>query len=275
MRSIRIIICAVICIGCVLSLCACGMMHYDDTKEKTSYGQAIATLFEALDREDEDAIYNLFSPAVREQDGDLSDQVRKLISVYEGPVSEIGWDGLMAGGGSYEHGEKALDAYCTFPVRCGDTYYWCYMKLMYENTTDENQIGIIQLEFYTEDEYYILCCDDSSNTIDSAGLHIYAEQVIGDDVRCIKGLPYKYSASAEALDIDEVNIFFTTSNSFEYFKARFGEPNAEDIFYYYDLPDEGDELRYLEVGTNDDGTIHVARIVDDFMYIDTVFSVDK
>lgn len=266
--------CILLSVLCVFSLCSCGVICIDDSKEQTAYKNAIATLFDALDNKDEEAVYRLFSPAVREQDNDMKDQIRKLMSVYEGPTDEIGWDGLLASSASYEDGESSIEAYAMFPVRSGDVYFWCYLKVMCENTSAEKQVGVVQLDFYTADECCIFRYDENAKNEDSVGLEVYAEKTLEEEVRCISGWPHKYSSSTKALNMADVDNFFKTSNRFADFKARFGEPNAEHIFTYYELPQENSKPRYLELGMDGD-TILVARIVDDFMYVKTVFDEEN
>ncbi len=257
----------------LLSLCGCGMIYIDDSKEKKAYQDTITALFDALDRKDADAIYNLFSLSVREKDKDLKEQIEKLLSAYKGPTDEIGWDGLLVGGASYEYGEKSKDACTTFPVRSGDIYFWCYLELMYENTADEKQIGITQLDFYTADECCIFRYDDHAKIADSVGLEVYAEKTLEEDVRCIRGWPHKYSPT-KALNIDDVKDFFKNSNSITDFKTRFGEPNAEHIYIYYELQQENEKPRYLEIGIDCD-SIYYVSIVDDFKYIETIFKDEQ
>ena len=151
----------IICILCLLTLSGCGLVHIDDSKEKTAYNDVITSLYNALDERDNEAIYNLFSLSVREQDEDLAEQIDKLLSIYSGPTDEIGWDGLLGGEASYDDGKHSKNAFTSFPVRSGNTYYWCYLDLMYENTFDDQQIGIVQMDFYTADEYWILEYDDN------------------------------------------------------------------------------------------------------------------
>lgn len=273
-KLMKRLLCLLLSILFILSLCSCGMLYIDDSKEKKAYKDTITVLFNALDNKDADTIYNLFSPSVREQDKDLNEQIEKLLSEYKGPIDEIGWDGLLAGGASYEYGEKSKNAYTTFPVRSGDTYYWCYLDLMYENTFDEKQIGITQLNFYTADEYCIIRYDDNANIDDSVGLEVYTEKTLDTDIRCINGWPHKYSSTTKALNIDHVNNFLKNSDNFTEFKNQFGEPNAENIYAYYNLQQENEKPRYLEIGVDDD-SIHNIGIVDDFKYIETIFDDEE
>ncbi len=264
-------ICLLTALLFLISLSGCGMVYIDDSKEQKAYRETVDSLFNALDDKNEDAVYQLFSPFVRENDKDLKSQIENLLSVYSGPTDEIGWDGLLGGGGTFEEGKKENNAETTFPVRSGDTYFWCYLKITYENTFDETKIGITQLDFYTEDEYCILRYDKNAKVQDSYGLEVYAEKTIEEDIRCIEGWPHKYNSETKELDIDAVKKFFKTSNSFSKFETTFGKANAENIFTYYTLPQENGKHRYLELGTTDD-EIYRACIVDDFSYIETVFN---
>ncbi len=264
------LICLLTVILLSISLSGCGMVYIDDSKEQKAYSNTVDSLFNALDNKNGDAVYQLFSPFVRENDKDLKNQIENLLSVYSGPTDEIGWDGLLSGGGTVGEGNREKNAETIFPVRSGDTYFWCYLNIIYVNTFDESQIGIAQLKFYTDDEYCILRYDENAIVQDSYGLEVYTEKTIEEEIRCIDGWPHKYNSSTKELDIDAVKSFFKTSNSFSKFEATFGKANAENIFTYYTLPQVNGKFRYLELGTTND-EIYCARIVDDFSYIETVF----
>ena len=260
-----------ICMLCLLTFFGCGRVHIDTSKEITAYNDAITSLFNALDKRDNEAIYNLFSPSVREQDEDLEDQIDKLLSIYAGPTDKIGWDGLLGGGASYDDGKHSKNAFTSFPVRSGNAYYWCYLDLMYENTYDDQQIGIVQMDFYTADEHCILKYDDNLKIVESVGLTVHADATIENEIRCISGNPHMYSTSTEPLNIDAIRSFFKVSNSFSEFKKQFGHPNAENIYCYYELSIESGEHRYLQIGTDSD-TIYGATVVNEFEYIETIYN---
>ena len=258
-----------LCILNLLTLSGCRLLYLDDSKE-ADYNDAITALFHAVDERDTDAIYNLFAPLVREQDEDLEGQIERLLSVYAGPTDEIGWDGLLGSSAFYNYGKYGKKAYTIFPIRSGDTYYWCYLVLMYENTYDSRQIGIVQVDFYTADEYCIVRYDNLK-IIDSVGLTVHADATVENEIRCISGYPYMYSASAEPLNIESVREFFKVSNSFSEFTKQFGQPNAENIYCYYELPVENGEYRYLQIGTDND-RIYNAAVVNALEYIETVYN---
>ena len=87
---------AILCFTSILliSLSGCRYISMVLEKDKTAFNDTITALFLALDEGDSEAIYNLFSPSVRKQDQDLKEQIEQLLSIYEGPVEKIAWDGL-------------------------------------------------------------------------------------------------------------------------------------------------------------------------------------
>jgi hypothetical protein len=254
-----------------LSLSGCGILMMRENWEKTTYEDAITDLFSALDRGDRHGVKALFSAYVREQDADLDDDIEKLFSVYQGPVDEVGWDGLLAGSYSSHFGQRESSVYAHFPVRCADTYYWCDLEIMYENSLNPLQIGVTQLSFYTADEWCINAYDDDAIWCDEAGLSVFADRTVDEEIRCIDGNPYKYRRSEKPLDLQEVRNFFKKPKLFPAFAAQFGEPNAEDFFAIYELQPENGEARYLEISYDELGRIYSACIVDQFGYLETIY----
>jgi hypothetical protein len=263
---------AILCFTSILliSLSGCRYISMVLEKDKTAFNDTITALFLALDEGDSEAIYNLFSPSVRKQDQDLKEQIEQLLSIYEGPVEKIAWDGLGGRSNSYNHGTHHNTIFATFPVRTGNTYYWCYMDLMYENTYDSQQIGITQLDFYTADEFCIKSYDPDWKMVESVGLTVHADATIDCEIRCIDGYPYMYSTSTKPLNLRDVKKFLRTSDSYSEFTELFGEPNAEQIFCYYELATESGEARYLQISEYEN-TIVYACVVNEFEYIETVY----
>lgn len=258
-------------LACSLSLCGCGLLMMSDRVEKRAYKDAITSLFSALDTGDRDGVRALFSPYVQAQDENLDADIEKLLSVYHGPMDEIGWDGLLAGSYSTHYGDRERSVYAHFPVRCGDTYYWCDLELMYENTVDPSRIGVTQLSFYTADEWCINAYDDDAIWCDEAGLSVFADRTVDEEIRCIDGSPYKYRRPEKPLDVQEVRNFFKKPKLFPAFTAQFGEPNAENFFTFYELQPENGEERYLEISYDELGRIYSACIVDRFGYLETIY----
>ncbi len=260
----------------MLSLCGCGWLDMGELKEQRKYEDAVSSFFEALDNQDVEAICNLFSPAANAKDEDLRDQIDVLLSIYDGPTSEIGWDGLLAGEASYDGPEIVKTAYSTFPVRCDDVYYWCYLEITYESTFDRNRIGITQIDFYTADEYCIFYYDDNAQKISTPGLNVFSGEELDCEVRCIGGWPHKYSKE-RVISLDAAKDYFASTDDFSIatFKADCGEPCAEHVYTYYELDRPNGEPRYLELGVDYDGSIFCANVVGDFGFIECIFNSEE
>ena len=253
----------------ICALCGCGAESGYLQKDKEAFQDTIDALFDALDRKDAEGVYALFSPEVRAKDTNLQEQITCLLSVYSGPTEEIGWDGLLAGGASHEHGAISKNACTTFPVRSADGYYWCYLDLMYENNTNKRTIGITQLDFYTAEEYCIFRYSDEKQS-ESVGLQVHADQTLDAEVRCISGWPHQYNSAIKPLKLEDVKRFLENSNDFAAFQEVFGKPNAEHIYSYYALLEENGKPRYLEISTFH-GVISSVSIVDHFEWLEKIY----
>ncbi len=256
----------------LLTLSGCRPIHGPINMEKGEavFQNTVTSLFAALDERNHEEIYGLFSPAVKRKDKDLKEQIDKLLSIYPGPTDEIGWNGLVSGGASYERGKHSKHAFSRFPIRSGNTYYWCYLDLMYENTFDEQQIGITQMDFYTADEFCMIFYDTDKQFVEITGLNVHADVAIDKEIRCIESVPFMFDASTEPLNIAEVRNFFKNSDSFSEFTRQFGHPNAENLSVCYVLQTEGDRPRYLNIVVVGD-TICSATVVNDLEYIETIY----
>ena len=253
----------------IFSAASCGLVYIPNTEEK-AFEELLPKLFEALDNGDEAALYHLFSPVIREECDNLQEQITALISVYSGPTDEFDITPIH----STEHiGNPGnwSSADTVIPVRSGDNYYFFNIALMYEHY-DENQIGITLLEFYTADERCAWLESDDKQS-EYKGLYLYAEKNLECDIRTIDGRPRRYTPTNQTINVEEVRDFLKSSCSFSGFVERFGEANAKSPiveYYYYELPKEKGEPRYLLVCEHD-GEIYGVTIVDDFKFVELVW----
>ncbi|MBQ9805492.1 MAG: DUF5104 domain-containing protein [Clostridia bacterium] len=271
MKCIKKAISFVLLATLLFSTVSCGLVYIPNDEEK-AFESVLPKLFEALDSGDNVAIYELFSPAVREQSDNLQEQIAALISVYSGPTDEFDLEDVPMHGREHigDPGNWA-SADATIPVRSGDNYYYFGIDLMFEHY-DEKQVGITQLEFYTADE---MCAFRESNDqwIERKGLYLHAEKNLGCEIRTIDGYPNRYTPTTHTINVEEVKEFLKSSSSFSEFVERFGEANAKSSvvdYYYYELPKENGEPRYLNV-SEDDEVIRSITIVDDFKFIEMVW----
>lgn len=262
MRKITAVI---LCLICLFHISGCRSFFVDEERE--IYNKTIDELFAAVEDKNVEAIYNLFSPYVQNKCEDLEEKIEEFISIYSGPAQKIG-DILLAGGASYDDGKSCKNAYTTFPVFTDGEYYWFYIDLMYENTVDESQIGITQLDFLTADAYYDFRSSEDKQDM-NIGLNIFNKKVDDYNVISINNYPYNYRPT-ENLNIEEVKSFFETSTSLADFEKRFGPAAASDEFgFIYSLPEQDGESRFLYIYCQDDKIIY-SDILGDFSYIETV-----
>lgn len=243
--------------------------------EERVYNEAVDEFFAALDARNEEKIFNLFSPYVRENDEDLKEQIERLLEVYPGPTDVCKRDGgMLAGSYANDHGMGSSEVSSSFQVVSNGNNYWCWFKLMYENDFDKKKIGISEVDFFTEDYYCAIRYDEEgADYTKGPGLSVLSDYPIAGEIRAIAGYPYKYTQTERVLNQQQVLDFFGHSNKYSDFVEQFGKPNAENISYIYELPSENGEQRYLKLGVDErEDTIFSAYIVDEFDYISTLWT---
>lgn len=271
MRCIKKTISFVLVAFLLFSIVSCGLVYIPNDEEK-AFEVLLPKLFEALENGDEVAIYGLFSPAVREQSNNLQEQISALIASYSVPIDEFALENIPIQGSEYigDPGNWA-SADATIPVRSGNNYYFFKIHLVFEHY-DEKQIGITQLEFYTADEMCALRESDDQ-CIERKGLYLHTEKNLGCEIRTIDGRPIRYTPTNHTINVEKVQEFLKSSSSFSEFVERFGESNAKSPvvnYYYYELPKESGEPRYLLVSEHD-GSIRIITIVDDFGLVEMIW----
>lgn len=245
--------------------------------EAKTYNDAVDKFFVALDAGDKNAMIEMFSANVRSKDADLDAQMEKLLEIYPGPTDACGRNGnLVQGSYSRHYGKHISTVEDTFPVLSNGTYYWWSFQLVYENDEEEDEIGISKIVFYSAEEYCGIYYDENSVTPDAIGLSIYADDILDCEVRSIAGFPYKYTPTDTVLDEEEVKTWLENSNSYTEFVQKFGEPNAVNIYYCYELPQENGQPRYLQLSVDEDiDSIRHASAMDAFGWIYNIWDRDE
>ena len=57
------------------------------------------------------------------------------------------------------------------------------------------------------------------------------------------------------MDEDDVKGFMEETNSYTEFVEKYGEPNAIEVYYCYELPDENGEPRYLQLSVDEEDDV--------------------
>lgn len=244
------------------------------SREAKIYNEAVDEFFLALDNRDKDAIRNLFSPYIQKTDKDLEEQIDLLLEAYPGPTDFCGRDGKVVHGSySNEYGSHSSMADSEFAVVSNGTYYWCYFQLMYENDFEEEQIGINRLTLCSaEYDCAIHYDEEGAEWPDTPGISVLMEYPLDSEVRAVCGSAYKYTQIERTLTEEQVKEFFRHSEQYSEFVEQFGEPNAKNVYYVYELPSEDSKPRYLRMGVNEQSdSISSASVVDDFVYMRTLW----
>ena len=245
---------------------------YVSFEEKT-YNEAVDCFFAALDKRDKETIRSLFSPHIRKTDSDIDKQIDLLLKAYPGPTDICKRDGgKVHGEYSSKYGDCSSMADSSFPVVSNGTYYWCWFQLMYENDFDEEKVGINQLVLFSSDYFCALQYgDEGARWPDASGLSVCTDYTLDYEVRAIDGAPYKYTPSKRTLTREDILAFLKTSQSYSEFLEKFGEPNAQNIYYIYELSNEK-TADYLRLGVDEtEDSIYNASIVDEYGYISTLW----
>ena len=256
----------ILCIICLFSIGGCGSLFVDNESE--IYSKTVYEFLDALDNKDTSAIYNLFSASVQKDCNNLKEKIEELVLLYKGTTERIGDISSLAGDASYEDGNVCKNAYTTFPIFSNGKYFWIHLDLMYENTLDENQIGITKLDFLTADAYYDIWSSENHQE-ENIGLNIFNKNVKNYNIISINNYPYNY-IKTKKLNLDEVKSFFKNSTSMNAFIEKFGQPSSSDEFgYIYPLFEDGEEELYLYISCEDDKIIY-SDVLSNFAYIDKI-----
>lgn len=258
-----------------LALCLAGCAPgggrvLDVSGERQAMAEAVDGLFAALDARDGEAITALFSPYVRERDTDMAEQVDRLLAVYPGPTQR--YDREDDGGAKQRSGGSYYNtAACTVYATCGGEDYWCWITLMYQNS-DTDKVGVQSIRFFTAQEICGVWYDDWDIPA-GEGLAVYAERTLDCEVRAIEARAYKYTPPEAPLDLGEVEAFLSAGErTYDQFVARFGEPCAENIWCFYELPPEDGAPRYLRMLVDyNDKTVFGFCLVDDTQWLCRLF----
>ena len=115
--------------------------------------------------------------------------------------------------------------------------------------------------------------ESDDQCIERKGLYLHTEKNLGCEIRTIDGGPIRYMPTNHTINVEEVQEFLKSSSSFSEFIERFGEANAKSPvvnYYYYELPKENGEPRYLLVSEHDE-VIRIITIVDDFKFVEMLW----
>lgn len=233
---------------------------YDQVINKQSdhvvFNEKLEEFFEASDRGDEQAIYNLFSKSA--QSAELKQQIEEFLKIYPSHPKIEYTDSVGSGHSNVYGCQDTLMSRFVFSKDSKD--YYCYMDYTQRNDSDTDEVGINSFIIESPEVY----CDESAEFPEDLGLHINLNDDYDYETARIEGYPHIFTPYNRTITVEQVTEYLKSNDSFDDFKNEFGEPNADDAGYYYELQSVGGEKRYLSMyADNVYDTITSATIVDD------------
>lgn len=242
------------------------------------YEEAMDAFLAAVAAGDKEAIRGLFSVNVQKADADLDEQVERLLEAYPGPTEYWDRERGLASSQSIDSGKAVSSANNTVLLISGGLYFWCFMDLTYENDWDPDEIGITSLILYSADYYCALRYEEEgADPPPGPGLDVRTGYPLDCEVRAVGGYPLQYVPGGGPLDEAAVEAFVKQDNGWEAFNERFGEPNAASgLSYYYELPMEDGQPRYLDVSVDYvDNSIFSVSVADDRKWLYEIWDEDN
>ena len=240
-------------------------------------------LLDALETGDRDAIVGLFSPEVRAGSDDLEAQADKLVESCSGHVDYLDTHSVTQPQESerIDHGKRRVELSTDFSFALDGENYWCFMTLVKENDFDEAEVGVSTVIVWSEDAYSAMLYDArETDWPEGTGLHLRLSYPLEWETRLVNDDPLRYEAGDTISDVDEVTAFLDGGEkNVDDFEERFGQPCCVswtgDGRVYYELVDDGEGPRYLEVNaTTSDEPIYSAYVVDERGVVEKVWDKD-
>ena len=240
-------------------------------------------LLDAIEAGDGDAIVGLFSPEVQAGSDDLETQADKLMKSCSGHVGYLDAHSVTHPMESerIDDGKRRVELSTDFSFALGGKNYWCYMTLVSENDFDEAEVGVSTVIVWSEDAYSAMLYDArETDWPEGTGLHLRLSYPLEWETRLVNDDPLRYEAGDTIPDVDGVTAFLDGGEkNVDDFEERFGQPCSVswtgDGRVYYELVDDGEGPRYLEVNaTAPDEPIYSAYVVDERDVVEKVWDAD-
>ena len=244
---------------------------------------AAESLLGALEAGDGDAIVGLFSPEARADSDDLDEQAGELVESCSGHVGYLDTHSVMRPMESekVDDGRRRVELSTDFSFALDGENYWCHMTLVSENDFDEAEVGVSTVIVWSEDAYSAMLYDArETDWPEGPGLHLRLSYPLEWETRLVNDDPLRYEAGDTISDVDEVTAFLDEGEkTVDDFEERFGQPCrvswTGDGRAYYELADDGEGPRYLEVNaTASDEPVYSAYVVGERDVVEKVWGED-
>ena len=225
-------------------------------RSEDACSQLLTRFTTALETRDAAALKALFSPKVQAS-CDLDTPIRELLALTEGRTLRAEWDGLNSSGATRSRTEHSEHASFRIDLYIDGTPYFVHLEQIYRHQEEPDAVGATRIALYS-DYLYI---SESFTSPAGDGLFVHAYTGTDYQTRRINNYPHIWTEIPRTIPVAELSAIIQANPTLAAVQQAFGEPNAHDIFYFYQLADENGETRYAKLYVNDDGTLRKVELI--------------
>ena len=225
-------------------------------RSEDACSQLLTRFTTALEARDAAALKALFSPKVQTS-CDLDTPIRELLALTEGRTLRAEWDGLNSSGETSSREENSERASFRIDLYIDGTPYFVHLEQIYRHQEEPDVIGATRIALYS-DYLYI---SESFTSPAGDGLFVHAYTGADYQTRRINNYPHIWTEIERTIPEAELCAVLRANPTLAAVQQAFGEPNAHDVGYVYQLADENGEARYANLYFNNDGTLQSVSLV--------------
>lgn len=239
-------------------------------RSEDACSQLLTRFTTALETRDAAALKALFSPKVQAS-CDLDAPIRELLVLTEGRTLHTEWDGLNSSGETRSRTEHSEHASFRIDLYIDGTPYFVHLQQIYRHQEEPDVIGATRIALYS-DYFYI-----SESFTSPAGDGLFVHACTGTDyqTRRINNYPHIWTEIERTIPEAELCAVLRANPTFAAVQQAFGEPNAHDVGYVYQLADENGEARYAKLYVNSDGTLQSVLLVSGTDWLRKVYPPEE
>lgn len=219
-------------------------------RSEDACSQLLTRFTTALETRDAAALKALFSPKVQAS-CDLDTPIRELLALTEGRTLRAEWDGLNSSGATRSRTEHSEHASFRIDLYIDGTPYFVHLDQIYRHQEEPDAVGATRIALYS-DYLYI---SESFTSPAGDGMFVHAYTGADYQTRRINNYPHIWTEIERTIPEAELCAVLRANPTLAAVQQAFGEPNAHDIGYVYQLADENGEARYATLYFNNDGTL--------------------
>jgi len=231
--------------------------------EETMFNEEVDAFFEAADRNDAQAIYDLCAASVKKENPALREQIVAFLDEYPGHPDTNERGGPVSGGGGWTDGKEFSTLSDVFVFTKDSTNFYCNLVYTYIDETDPEEVGIKYVSIRSEK----VICDETFDFPDVDGIYIQLQSDETYSTRRIGGYPEIFVEYDRKITEQQVRDYLAESTSLSGFKKQFGEPNADDpnlvCFFEIEGSDGGRYYARFYYDTDEDKIEDCSGIVND------------